>query len=213
MALIDPSLASANPLRLARSIASLGAHPVLHLDIEDGNFIGNITFGMKTVRAVAEFAPQALDAHLMTSRPRDWAGELLACGVKRVAFHIESEPYPLELLRAIRDAGGEAGLALNLQADIARLAPYAHALDYVLLMACEPDGRGQEFNPFVLQRTRQARSLLPPGVRIVVDGGVNETNMRGLVAAGADVLVMGRAVWAAADPAAEIARLTALLAC
>lgn len=211
MAVIAPSLASADPLRLASAIASLGAHPYLHLDIEDGNFIDNITFGMKTVREVAKTAPQSLDAHLMTTQPGAWIDALLACGVRTIAFHLEAARYPLALIRAIRDAGGKAGVALNLQPAVAGLRPYAHALDYVLLMACEPDGRGQEFNPAVLDRIREARAILPPDARIVVDGSINESNMREVACAGADVLVMGRAVWGAADPAAEIARLTALL--
>lgn len=211
MAHITPSLASADPLNLAASIAALGDYPHLHLDIEDGNFVDNITFGMKTVRAVAGTAPQALDAHLMTENPAFWVGELLRAGVKTIAFHVESAAYPLEIVHAIREAGGRAGLALNLKAPIESLAPYADKIDFALVMASEPDGEGQQFNPYAATRVAQAREILPARVAIAVDGGVNETNMMALRRAGAEVFVMGRAVWGAPDPRAQILRLNALL--
>ena len=107
MALINPSLASADPLRLADCIRSLKDYPYLHLDIEDGNFIANITFGLKTARAVAKCAPQALDAHLMTTDSGFWVKELLDAGIKRIAFHIESAAYPLEIIERIHEAGGQ----------------------------------------------------------------------------------------------------------
>ncbi len=207
MTRIIPSLASANPLFFGDCIKSLGETGALHLDIEDGNFIPNITFGMKTVKAVAAFSGLTLDVHLMTSHPEHYIEELLAADVTRIAFHLENVMYPLPLLHLIRSRGGKAGLALNLQADVQKLLPYADALDYVLLLASEPDGRGQEFNPIIFDRVREARRLMPERVRIAVDGGVSKETMHELARCGAEILIMGRAIWNADEPLAELTSL------
>ena len=98
---IFPSLASADPMNLGESIRRLEGYPYLHLDIEDGNFVPNITFGMKTVRAAASICTAKIDAHLMVTNPEDYLEELAAAGVEAAAFHIEATGYPLRLINRI----------------------------------------------------------------------------------------------------------------
>ena len=207
MILIDPSLASANPFNYQKAIESLGDVPRLHLDVEDGNFVPNITFGMKTIRAVADMATQKLDAHLMVTDPGLYLDDLMDAGVEAIAIHIESGIYPLVHLQKIRSRGCKAGLAFNCMAPVESALPYADQLDYLLIMTSEPDGRGQLFNPAMLGKIARARALFGPAMDIMVDGGISEALLPDVVAAGANIVVMGRAIWNAENPEAQYRRL------
>lgn len=204
MARIIPSLASADPLRMVEQISKLGDYPFLHLDIEDGNFIPNITFGMKTVRAVAGSTDKELDAHLMVTKPSDYLEELLENRVKRIAFHIEAVPYPAVYLNRIREEGGIAGLAFNCMEPVDSALPYENSLDYVLIMTSEPDGREQAFNPYMLKKIRRAREIFSDRITIMADGGISEETAKQVAEAGADILIMGRTVWGAKEPEKKI---------
>lgn len=199
MVKIVPSLASADMLRLGAQIGELGDYPLLHLDIEDGNFVPNITFGMKTVRSVADLwgksGERTLDAHLMVTNPETYIDGLLEAGVSRIAFHFENVPYPAVLLNRIREGGAAAGAALNCMGRLEQVLPYAEAVDYLLIMTSEPDGKGQMFNARMLEKIKTARRLLPPSVGIMADGGISERELLLTADAGADAVVMGRAVW------------------
>ena len=209
MIVIDPSLASAKQLNLQKQIDLLEDYPYLHLDVEDGNFVPNITFGMKTISEVAAYTEKQLDAHLMVTDPDSYIDELINAGVKKIAFHIDAEKYPAVVLQHIRRRGGCAGLAFNEMASVELALPYIDKLDYLLIMTSEPDGEGQKYNPFLIHKIRQARKLFPPKISIMVDGGVSETTMKEVIEAGADTLVMGRAVWGAKNPAEKIRELIA----
>lgn len=201
---IIPSLASANQLRLEEQIMELGGYPFLHIDMEDGNFVPNITFGMKTVRAAASMGDIELDAHLMVTRPEDYIDDLMDAGIMKIAIHIEATQYPAVYLNHIRDRGGTAGIAFNCMAQISRVLPYIDSMDYVLVMTSEPDGRGQLFNSRMLEKIREARKLLPDHISIMADGGVSEKNMNLVAESGADTLVMGRAVWNADNAGLQV---------
>lgn len=205
---IIPSLASADQLDLKGAIDSLPKVKQLHMDIEDGNFIPNITFGMRTVRAVAAYSQKDLDVHLMVARPEQYLEDLLALHVKGVCIHAEAVQYPAVALGKIRGGGARAGLAFNLQAPVEIAGIYAEWLDYVLLMTAEPDSEEQRFNPYALSRIAHARSVLPARVQIVVDGGVSSERLPQVIAAGADCVVMGRAIWGAPHPQEAYERLT-----
>ncbi len=207
---IIPSLASANQLCLQSCLDQAEAVQKIHLDIEDGNFVPNITFGMKIVSAVAAYTNCTLDAHLMVTNPDFYLDELLRLGIRKIAFHIESTIYPAQYLYKIKQAGGVAGLAFNCMADVADALPYVSDLDYVLIMTSEPDGRGQRFNSYMLEKIREARRLLPEHISIMVDGGISEQELLAVRFAGADCVVMGRAIWSASDPAAAYTRLMEL---
>ena len=197
---IIPSLASADPLNLKGCLDSLGSISQVHLDIEDGNFVPNITFGLKTALAVRACTSRLLDAHLLVTRPMDYLEPLLSAGFQAIAIHVESEAYPGEALLRIRRGGAKAGLAFNGKANIDMALAYADDLDYVIIMTSEPDGRGQQLNPHLLDKIRFARNRLPERIAITADGGIGADNLAEVVQAGADSLILGRAVWSAEYP-------------
>lgn len=212
---ILPSLASADQLRLEEQIEALREYPYLHLDVEDGNFIPNITFGMKTIQSIAAVANKKmdvhLDVHLMVTKPDYYIDELLDIGIKSIAFHIEAVSYPGQYFEQIHRKGGNAGIAFNFRAHPKMILPYVDEVDYVLIMTSEPDGKGQEFHASILKKIEETRRMLPERIRIVADGGISKENMFSVVKSGADTLVMGRAIWNAVDPGQQVEYLLSLL--
>jgi len=201
---ILPSIASADPMALRSEMARVQRLGRLHLDIEDGNFIDNITFGKKTITAIAREFGGTLDAHLMTTDPEAYLPWLSTAGIGSVCGHIEALPYPKRFLANAHSLGMKAGLALNMQIRPEALIPYGDEMDYVLLMTSEPDGADQAFFGCSYSRVAQFRSLLVPGVVIWCDGGICPEHLQKLYNAGMHVAVMGRAVFSADDPAAAI---------
>ena len=197
---VSPSILSGNLLNLEGQLSRLNGLGNLHLDIDDGNFVRGISFGMDTVRAIAEYTDIPLDAHLEVLNPCDYVEELCGCGVKRICAHIEALPYPSLFLSAVKKGGAACGLAVNLKTPAAELAPYADQLDYVIFVSVEADYDGLPFRPGVLDKVREAGAFLRPGTDIWVDGGVNTENLEQIVRAGAPGVVVGRAVFQAADP-------------
>ena len=205
---ILPSIASANQADLGGEIRRLEGHPYLHFDIEDGNFVPNITFGLKTIRALRPLSPAAFDAHLMVTDPLAYLPALSALSFTAVAFHWESTGYPLRVIHTIQDGGSRAGVALNPATPCAPLLPYLSEIDYVLLMTSEPDGRGDQFQPHVLEKVRQLRQAAPD-LPIVVDGGIGASQLPAVRESGASAVVMGRAVFSTPSPIETIQRFTA----
>jgi ribulose-phosphate 3-epimerase len=189
---IIPSIASANPLILKEEIEKISFLPELHIDIEDGNFIPNITFGMKTVRAITGLWRGKTNAHLFVTRPMDYIEDLAACGVSVVFFHVEAVGYPLELLVKIRSHGMKAGIAFNPRTSFTELEYLLKKADFCLLMSSEPDGEGQVFLPHTLERVRSMRIMAGSEKEIWVDGGIGESEAHSLLRAGANILIMGR---------------------
>jgi len=204
MAIILPSIASANPLCYAEEVRRLGTVPHLHFDIEDGNFIPNITFGMKTVRAVSSISKAEKDAHLMTTNPMEYIDPLHEAGMQAICFQIESALYPLQALNKIKKLGMKAGLAVNLKTPLEQLRMFLGNIDYLLVMTSEADYGNQDFHPLAVERVKQAKEMLYPGTQLWVDGGVGLDQLRLLVQAGIDAAVMGRAVFQSPDPEAAV---------
>lgn len=199
---IIPSIASADPLNLGKALKDLEGFERLHLDIEDGNFTPNITFGLKTAAAVATAWSGLLDAHLMANHPQRFLGALASMGVSSVAVHYESLPYPLEALHAVRGLGLQAGLALNFKTGWRDVVPFADSFDYVLVMTAEPDGAGERFCPAMLEKIRELKNHLPAGKSIRADGGIGDEECPLVLEAGADTLIMGRYLFACTGPRA-----------
>jgi ribulose-phosphate 3-epimerase len=210
MFVISPSVLSGNLFNLEQQLVRLKGLRNLHLDIDDGNFVRGISFGLDVVRAIAEHTDIPLDAHLEVLNPLDYVDELCDCGVERLCAHVEALPYPSLFLSRVRQKGAKAGLALNLKTPVAVLETYADQLDYIILVSVEADCDGLPLRPGVLGKIRAARKLLSPAVNIWVDGGVNETNLRPVVENGADGVVIGRAVFNASQPVKEYERLLGL---
>lgn len=204
---IIPSLASANQMCLGNQIKELKEYPFLHIDIEDGNFVPNITFGMKTILEAGRIGKKIMDAHLMVMNPEEYIDPLIDGGITDIAIHVEAVNYPAKYLQRIKDRNGRAGVAFNFMAQPEQILPYLALVDYVLIMTSEPDGKAQKFNGCMLEKIRRARTMLPERVSIIADGGISEENMKQVIRSGADTLVMGRAVWGAPDAGKQITRL------
>jgi ribulose-phosphate 3-epimerase len=208
---LAPSVLSADFARLAEEAATVAdVADWLHLDVMDGHFVPNLTIGLPVVESLLKHVTLPLDCHLMIEDPDRWAPGYAEAGARNVTIHAEAASSPVRTLRAIREAGARAGLAIN---PATAVEPYAHLmgeLDMLLLMTVEPGFGGQHFLDLVLPKIRRARELLggrESSVWIQVDGGVTEETIGRCAEAGADVFVAGSAVYDAADRAAAVTDL------
>jgi ribulose-phosphate 3-epimerase len=171
----------------------------IHLDVMDGHFVPNLTFGARTIRAIRRRTRLPFDAHLMISQPGRYLDEYLEAGCDSITVHVEVDEPIESTLRAIRAAGRAAGLAVRPGTSLDALRPYADLLDIVLVMTVEPGFGGQAFMRDVAEaKLLPARDLLrhrPHGAEVHVDGGVNRETAEVVGALGADVLVVGSALW------------------
>ena len=215
---LAPSILAADLADLGAAVRACeaGGADLVHVDVMDGHFVPNLTFGVPVVAALQRRTRLPLDVHLMVSNPAALADEYLAAGAAVLTFHWEAEPHPHRLAAAIRERGARAGVALNPGTPAETLVDLLPAVDHVLIMSVNPGFAGQRFIPEALDKLRRMRALvrqrgLP--ITIGVDGGVGRGNIRQVVAAGADVCVVGSAVFGAADPVEEMRELrqTALL--
>jgi ribulose-phosphate 3-epimerase len=209
---IAPSLLSADFARLADALAAAeaGGADLVHVDVMDGHFVPNLTIGPPVVRALRKATRLPLDIHLMIERPELTLSEYLDAGVEWVSVHVESTPHLQRCLAAIRRGGARAGAALNPATPTLALAAAWQDLDYAVVMSVNPGLGGQPFlEPSIEKVRRLKREAGEAGSRLAieVDGGVGDANAGPLVAAGAEILVAGTAVYGAKDPAAAIEAL------
>jgi len=211
---IAPSLLSADFSRLADEAAVVGGADWLHVDVMDNHFVPNLTVGLPVVEALHKVSPVPLDCHLMIEDPDRWAPAYVEAGAASVTFHVEAARAPVRLARELRRAGVRAGLALRPATPVEPYADLLPEIDMLLVMTVEPGFGGQDFLDVVLPKLARARALLDGRglggqVWLQVDGGVGLDTVERCVAAGADVLVAGSAVYGAEDPAAAVAALRA----
>lgn len=178
----------------------------MHIDIEDTSFMPSITFGLRTIKAIASCSGAELDAHLMVANPGDFIRPLHDIGIKRICAHIEGLVFPARIIEMIRSARMEGGLALTMKTPVEQLLPYREIISYVLILSSEEDGE-ESFNPFALEKLRRARELLPSCVGLWVDGGVTEELLGEVVKNGADTVIMGRSVWQSGNPKACLEKM------
>jgi len=207
---IAPSILAADLARLAdgAALAEKGGADLLHVDVMDGRFVPNLTFGGPVVPALARATSLALDVHLMVEDPDRLLDLYLDGSARRVAVHLEATRHLDRTLSAIRAAGVEAGVALNPATPVESLVDCLHVADFVLLMSVNPGFAGQAFLPHVLNKARRLRELAS-GLEIELDGGVSAANAADCVRAGVTTLVAGSSVYGAPDPVAAIQELRA----
>ena len=211
MRLVAPSLLSADFLHLERDVEmACRAGDLLHLDIMDGTFVPNISFGFPVVEAIARVATKPLDVHLMIVNPEKYVDRFAAAGASMISFHLEEAEArgadPSAILGHIRSLGVKAGLVINPDIDPARLFPYLQDADFVLIMSVFAGFGGQKFIEATYDRVRRVRSeILARGLDcpIEVDGGVSSANADALSEAGAEIFVAGSSVFKASDPVRE----------
>lgn len=215
MTMVSPSLLSVDFGNMQRDIEMLNASECdwYHLDVMDGVFVPNISFGFPVMQAMAKHATKPLDVHLMIVQPEKFIKEVKALGARVMNVHYEACTHLHRVIQAIKAEGMMAGVTLNPPTPVSVLEEIAPELDLVMLMSVNPGFGGQKFIPSMVEKTRKLRELLNrtgSKALIEIDGGVNRETGKLLVEAGADVLVAGSAVFGAPDPVAEVAALKAL---
>jgi ribulose-phosphate 3-epimerase len=213
--LVSPSLLSADFANLQRDIEMLNDSnaDMLHLDVMDGVFVPNISFGFPVIKAIQRYAKKPLDVHLMIVNPQNYINQVRDCGAAIMNVHQEACTHLHRTIQAIKAAGMQAAVTLNPASPVVLLEDIITDVDMVLLMSVNPGFGGQNFIDTALRKTRQLRKLISDSgskAKIEIDGGVNATTGAQLAQAGADILVAGSYVFSAADPRAAIDSLKVL---
>lgn len=212
--LIAPSVLAADFARLPDEIDMVNRSEAdwFHLDVMDGRFVPNITFGMFIVEAIGRLARKPLDVHLMIVKPEKYVEGFRKAGAEVITVHYEACPHLHRTVHQIKELGAKAGVALNPHTPVSVLEDLIEDIDLVCIMSVNPGFGGQKFIYQTLPKTRQLRDLITTrnaSTLIEIDGGVGLHNAESLLQAGADVLVAGNSVFGAKDPVATVAALKA----
>jgi ribulose-phosphate 3-epimerase len=211
---LAPSILSADFAHLARDIAAVerGGADLIHVDVMDGHFVPNITIGPPVVKAIKRVASRPLDVHLMIEQPDRYLDAFVDAGASWLSVHVEVLPHLHRTITAIKKRGVKAGVVLNPATPVVMLENVAADVDFVLVMSVNPGFGGQAFIPRSLEKIRAVRALLSSAgnnAPIEIDGGVDLHTVAEVVAAGADMLVAGQAIFGANDPEAAARDLRA----
>jgi len=210
--IIAPSILAADfgQLNQAVELVNQSEAQWLHIDIMDGRFVPNISFGFPVMKAIQKSATKLLDVHLMIVEPEKYFNNFAACGAQLITVHYEACPHLHRTIQQIKDAGCKAGVALNPHTNVVVLNDVLPMLNLVCLMSVNPGFGGQVFIENTYNKIHQLKQMAQnqqPNLLIEIDGGVSLKNAKQLLKAGANVLVAGSAVFKAADPIATIAEL------
>ena len=184
--------------------------PVFHLDVMDGHFVPNLSYGPMVIDSLRSMTDRPFDAHLMISNPDQFLDDYIDAGCDLITVHIEAVPDPLALLRRIKSADVVCGLALNPGTPVAKLRPFLDECDLILVMSVEPGFGGQSFIPESVPKLTQIRQMVGSQKFVSVDGGIGKSTIAKTAAAGADVFVAGSAIFETPDYRAAIRELAEL---
>jgi ribulose-phosphate 3-epimerase len=209
---IAPSLLSADFARLGDEVAmcEAGGADWLHLDVMDGRFVPNLTFGAKVIETVRKLTKLPLDVHLMVVEPERYFDDFAAAGATGLTIHVETSPHLDRQLSRIRELGCAAGVTLNPATPLESVREVIAEIDLLLIMSVNPGFGGQQFIPSSVDKIARARAMLDAAgsrAALEVDGGINRTTIAQVHAAGADTFVAGHAIFSAKNPREEIAAL------
>jgi len=210
---IQPSILSADFANLEAEFASISSADGIHVDVMDGHFVPNMTFGLPVVKRMQEITTLPLDVHLMIENPDLWAPKYAALGVFSVTVHFEACEDLATLIPRIKAEGSRLGVAIKPGTPVTAILPYLEELDQVLVMSVEPGFGGQSFIPSSLDKIAELKSLLAErelATWLQVDGGITSENIAQVAVAGADTFVAGSSVFGAPDRNEMISRLRTL---
>jgi ribulose-phosphate 3-epimerase len=210
---IQPSILSADFANLESEFAAISSADGIHVDVMDGHFVPNLTFGLPVVKRMQEISALPLDVHLMIDDLDHWAVKYAELGVYSITLHFESVNDVPGTIAAVKATGSRVGLAIKPATPISAIRPYLSMVDQVLIMSVEPGFGGQSFIPASIQKIRDLKALLmevSPSTWLQVDGGISAENIQAVASAGVDTFVAGSAVFNSDNPAESIARLREL---
>ena len=210
--IIAPSVLSADFGHLERDVKMVTRSVAewVHVDVMDGVFVPNISFGFPVLSAIRKATDKVVDVHLMITEPERYVARFAAAGADWVTFHLEATEQVSECIRLIRERGAKVGISIKPKTPVESLREWISQIDMVLVMSVEPGFGGQQFIPESLDRIREVRLMaeqLNPSLIIEVDGGISSANAALLYEAGANALVAGSSVFKAADPELEIEQM------
>lgn len=210
MFFLSPSIYAAPLLDMKNVLEKCRNFDHLHVDIDDGNFVRGISFGIDYIAEVAKETDVPLDVHLEVMNPMDYIKPLAEIGVYSIVAHYEVLPYPLLFLSTVHNLGIKTGLAINMRTPVSAIRPYADMIDELIVITCEADDDGVIYRPGALYKVEEAKKILRDDALLLVDGGINAKNLEDAVKLGANGAVMGRAVFKAEDPSKAYADIMAL---
>ena len=208
---IAPSVLSSDFARLADEVAQIEAAgaSIVHLDVMDGHFVPNITFGPPVIAKLRKYTELTFDAHLMITDPEKYAQAFVEAGADHITFHIEVTDEPEKLVDKIHNSGATAGICINPETPVETIEKIAPLCDMVLVMTVHPGFGGQKFIAEAAEKLSSVRELVGRDIRVEVDGGINPENSAKVISLGADTLVAGNAIFSKPDRAAAIKAILA----